>query len=88
MISNPGETERSKTFYIFTILATLALGLVKCSIVFYYRCILCVGIGIRDLFDLITRIMLTVLALWSVAFCSAFGFRVYAVSILASIGMS
>lgn len=32
------------------------------------------GIGIRDPFDLISRIMLVTLALWSVAFCFAFAF--------------
>lgn len=63
-----------KTSYIFQILTPLALGFVKCSILLFYRRIFCAGIGIRDPFDLTTRIMLFVLVLWGVAFSLAFGF--------------
>ena len=70
----PRLTDKSKASYIFTILAPLALGFVKGSILFFYRRVFCIGIGIRDPFDLATRIMLVLLAMWSVSFCFAFGF--------------
>lgn len=62
------------TPYFFQTLAPLALGFVKCSIVFFYRRIFRVGMGISDPFDLTTRIMLLIPALWSTALCLAFGF--------------
>ncbi|KAF6222231.1 hypothetical protein HO133_001317 [Letharia lupina] len=40
----------SRTPYIFQTLAPLALGFVECSIVFSYRRIFCVGMGISDPF--------------------------------------
>ncbi|CAD6579535.1 MAG: hypothetical protein ASARMPREDX12_009284 [Alectoria sarmentosa] len=72
--SNLGESTLTTQSLAAKILAPLALGFVKCSIVSFYRRIFCPGIGIRDPFDLATRIMLVVLMLWSVAFCLAFGF--------------
>lgn len=73
-LSIPWEANETQTSYIFQILAPLGLGFIKCSIVSLYRRIFCVGIGVRDPFDLTTRIMLIILALWSVAFGLAFVF--------------
>ena len=63
----------SKIQYEFQLVQIVALGLVKLSVLFFYRRIFSVNVAYKP-FDIATRLMIWIIILWTVSFFFAFLF--------------